>query len=96
MAYTGFVPSVWEAIFMLVVLKIPIVYLGLVVWWAVRAEPSQGDGRDPARALLPLGPCDWDEWRRHRASRRVPRPFRPIAPHARRLVAEAEAHKSTV
>ena len=28
--------SVWEAIFMLVVLKIPIVYLVVVVWWAVR------------------------------------------------------------
>ena len=25
---------------MLVVLKIPLVYLGVVVWWAVRAEPD--------------------------------------------------------
>ena len=32
--------SVWEAIFMLVVLKIPLIYLGTVVWWAVRAEPD--------------------------------------------------------
>jgi hypothetical protein len=30
---------VWEAIFMLVLLKIPIVYLCMVVWWAIRAEP---------------------------------------------------------
>ena len=33
--YTG--PVVWEAIFLLVILKIPVVYLCCVVWWAVRA-----------------------------------------------------------
>jgi len=31
---------VWEFIFMMLVLKIPIVYLGLVVYWAVKAEPK--------------------------------------------------------
>ena len=36
---------VWEAIFLLLVLKIPLVYLCLVVWWAIRAEP---DGEQPA------------------------------------------------
>jgi hypothetical protein len=30
---------VWEVVFMLVLLKIPLVYLCLVVWWAIRAEP---------------------------------------------------------
>ena len=30
---------VWEAVFMLVLLKIPLVYLCMVVWWAIRAEP---------------------------------------------------------
>jgi hypothetical protein len=30
----------WEAIFFLVLLKIPVVYLCVVVWWAIRAEPS--------------------------------------------------------
>ena len=29
----------WEAVFLLLVLKIPLVYLGVVVWWAIRAEP---------------------------------------------------------
>jgi hypothetical protein len=29
----------WELIWMLVILKIPVVYLCLVVWWAIRAEP---------------------------------------------------------
>jgi hypothetical protein len=31
----------WELVFMLVVLKIPLVYLCLVVWWAVRGEPRE-------------------------------------------------------
>ena len=30
----------WEAVFLLLVLKIPIVYMCLVVWWAIRAEPG--------------------------------------------------------
>jgi hypothetical protein len=30
---------VFELVFMLVLLKIPLVYLCLVVWWAIRAEP---------------------------------------------------------
>ena len=87
-AYTGSVHSTWEAIFMLVVLKIPIVYLGIVVWWAIRAEPTGGDGRDTVHALVPLTPCGWEDWKRRRISRRPPRPFRPIAPHARSLVAQ--------
>lgn len=39
---------VFELIFMLVLLKIPLVYLCLVVWWAIRAEPR--DDR-PAEAV---------------------------------------------
>jgi hypothetical protein len=34
----------WEFVFMMVVLKIPIVYLALVVRWAIRAEPEPGGG----------------------------------------------------
>ena len=30
---------VWEIVFMLILLKIPLVYLCMVVWWAIRAEP---------------------------------------------------------
>ena len=63
---------------MLVVLKIPIVYLSVVVWWAVRAEPeAPGDG-DEVGVLAPLTPCGWSEWKRTRR----PRPGRgPV--HAR-------------
>ncbi|HXF98406.1 MAG TPA: hypothetical protein VNJ46_07325, partial [Gaiellaceae bacterium] len=62
--------SVWEAVFMLVVLKIPVVYLAAVVWWAVRAEPTPGAGGGDEGAFLPLEPCGWGAWRRRRALRR--------------------------
>ncbi len=41
MAYTP--RMVWEAVFFLLVLKIPIIYLAVVVWWAIRAEPEKGE-----------------------------------------------------
>jgi hypothetical protein len=72
--------SAWEAIFMLVVLKLPMVYLAAVVWWAIRAEPhSAGGGPGGGRAFVPLTPCGWDEWRRTRTTRRRGggRPFAP-------------------
>ena len=34
---------VWEIVFMLLILKIPIVYLCVVVWWAIKAEPLPPD-----------------------------------------------------
>jgi hypothetical protein len=33
----------WELIFMMLVLKIPLVYLCWVVWWAIKAEPEPGE-----------------------------------------------------
>ncbi len=58
---------------MLVVLKIPIVYLCAVVWWAIKAEPKPFEGAARV-ATLPDGPsCDWR--RRHsRLLRRGPLP----------------------
>lgn len=51
--------ALWELFFMMIVLKIPIVYLGLVVWWAVRAEPRPLEGAVlPARLPEP-SPCPW-------------------------------------
>jgi hypothetical protein len=64
--------ALWELFFMLVILKIPIVYLCLVVWWAVRAEPQPYEGAAlPARLPEP-SPCPW---RRPRGGpRRGPEP----------------------
>ena len=63
----------WEIVFMLVVLKIPIVYLCLVVWWAIRAEPLPDDGLEP----LPVTPSDDDgpgRWWSSSRRRRRPGP----------------------
>lgn len=61
-----------EVIFMLVILKIPVVYLCLVVWWAVRAEPRPAEGAvNPARLPDPE-PCPWSA-RRGRPRRSTPR-----------------------
>ena len=32
----------WEIIFMVVILKIPLIYVCWVVWWAIKAEPEVG------------------------------------------------------
>jgi hypothetical protein len=66
---------VWELVFMLVILKIPVVYLCWVVWWAIRAEPEPLEGA--ARlAPLPVRPqapeCTWRR-RRREPVRRGPR-----------------------
>ena len=73
--------SVWEAIFMLVILKIPMVYLAIVVWWAVRAEPEAADGGDEVGVLAPLTPCSWND-RRRRRGRPGRGPVRPLGVRA--------------
>ena len=61
---------------MLVILKIPVVYLCWVVWWAIRAEPEPLEGA-PLPAPLPVRPqppeCTWRR-RRSELLRRGPRP----------------------
>lgn len=41
---------VFELVFMLVLLKIPLVYLCVVVWWAIRAEPRDDRPSEAVRA----------------------------------------------
>jgi hypothetical protein len=79
--------SAWEAVFMLVVLKIPMIYLAAVVWWAVRAEPHAPGGGEEVGVLTPLEPCGWDDWKRRRSF--VPRGRRPIRPSSPRTRARA-------
>ncbi len=49
--------EVWEIIFVLVLLKIPIAYVGWVMWWAIKAEPEIGTEGGTE------GP-NWQPWRR--------------------------------
>ena len=56
---------------MLVILKIPVVYLCVVVWWAIRAEPRPLEGATVVASLGPGPECDW-RMRRARVLRRGP------------------------
>ena len=64
---------VWEFVFMMVVLKIPIVYLCLVVYWAIKAEPEPPEHARIA-AVLPEPPerAPWAPRRRRPGPRRGP------------------------
>jgi hypothetical protein len=51
---------------MMFVLKLPIVYLIGVVWWAIRATPAPPEPEERVRAWAPTGldpdlhgPCPW-------------------------------------
>ena len=43
----------WEAIFLLAVLKIPVIYVLSVVWYAIRAEPRPYDELEGASVREP-------------------------------------------
>jgi hypothetical protein len=63
--------TVWEAIFLLLILKIPIVYLCWVVWYAVKAEPKPPPEPVPTTVTLDLDPRDG--WRPRSSTPRRPR-----------------------
>jgi hypothetical protein len=66
---------------MLIILKIPVVYLCAVIWWAIRAEPLPLEGAGRVAPLDPSPSCDWRArharaWRLRRGGRGAPRPGR--------------------
>ena len=63
--------SVWEIVFLMVILKIPIVYLCLVIYYAIKAEPRPEAG---ASVSSELGPDDDGGGPRRRRAPRFPRP----------------------
>lgn len=77
---------------MLVLLKIPVVYLCMVVWWAIRAEPRDEQPTAPAKVTdTPPAPSAGRPWRpraggrppgRRGARTRTPVPSRPHAGRA--------------
>jgi hypothetical protein len=68
MTYTRRV--LWELIFMMLILKIPVFYLCAVVWWAIKAEPRPLEGAPLPASLGPQPGCDWRD--RARGLRPVP------------------------
>ena len=84
--------SVLELVFLMVILKIPIVYLCGVVYYAIKADPKPADG---AAVTATIGPEDGPGYNRRRRSRRPqPRPHggpvRSYARAPRTAVARAE------
>jgi hypothetical protein len=77
----------------MVVLKIPILYLCAVVWWAVRAEPRPLEGAALAVADAPRGGPSLRGRRSH--PRTGPRggPSRRYARAGRAALARAEARR---
>ena len=60
----------WELVFMLLILRIPIVYLCAVVWWAVKAEPEADEPpADSAAVREPLVPAPLRTARLHAGRR---------------------------
>ena len=49
-------PAVVELIFMMLILKLPILYLAGVCYWAIKAEPKP---LEAARVTAPLDPGPW-------------------------------------
>jgi hypothetical protein len=80
----------WELIWMLVILKIPVIYLCCVVWWAIRAEPKP---LEPARRSsydLPVDPKPGWRFSRLRPRRPGRGPHGSPARGPRRRAARAE------
>jgi hypothetical protein len=78
---------VWELIWLMVIMKIPILYLCWVVYWAIKSEPLP---EQPA--ALVVASDDWDG--PPRRPRHIP-PRRP-GPHGRPSRGYARTRRATV
>jgi hypothetical protein len=85
--------TLWELVFLMVILKIPIAYLCYVVWFAIKAEPRGRGGAAGVRVAPDQPPPGndhlYDRLRRH-SRRRPPRPHGgPVRVYARTARAAA-------
>lgn len=88
--------TLWELIFIMVILKIPIAYLCYVVWYAIKSEP-RGRGGPAGVRVIPDRPPPSHDRLRPRSRRRPPRPHGgPARVYARTArVAAARAGRIT-
>ena len=82
--------TVWEIVFLMVILKIPIAYLCSVVWYAIKAEPKPEEGAAVTVTIGPddSGPGGWRRSTRPRRPRGGPVRTYPRTPRAARAYAE--------
>ena len=55
--------TLWELVFLMVILKIPIAYLCYVVWYAIKAEPRAAAGPAGVRVIPDAPPPSYDHLR---------------------------------
>jgi hypothetical protein len=77
---------VWELIWLMVIMKIPILYLCWVVYWAVKSEPRP---EEPAALVAASDDSDPTPWSPR------PRPRRP-GPHGRPARRYERTRRTTV
>jgi hypothetical protein len=86
---------VWvEVVFMMLILKLPLIYVCAVVWYAIRAEPNPLEGAEKLVEPDSDGPRGWSH-RRRRGGPRPPHgaPQRTYARVARPAGVRAEARR---
>jgi hypothetical protein len=72
---------VWELIWLMVIMKIPILYLCWVVYWAIKSEPLP---EQPAALVAASDDLDSPPWRPRHIRPRTPGPHgRPARGYAR-------------
>jgi hypothetical protein len=76
-------------------MKLPLIYLCGVVWYAIKAEPLPPDGAAKLAEVVPEPPPRWRPWRLRRDTPRVgphgsPRKRVPRAPQTQRTYAKHE------
>jgi hypothetical protein len=79
--------ALWEELFVvLVLLKIPVAYVGWVLWWAIKAEPELGTegGTDS---------INWRPWRRPSPSGAPVRPHLGAPGRSRGRIAAREGRR---
>jgi hypothetical protein len=85
--------TLWELVFLMVILKIPIAYLCYVVWFAIKAEP-RGRGGPAGVRVTPDPPSPRSDPLGRRSRRRPHRPHggpaRVYARTARAAAARAD------
>jgi hypothetical protein len=77
---------VWELIWLMVIMKIPILYLCWVVYWAIKAEPRN---EEPVATMVGSDD-DPPAWRPRSG------PRRPAGPHGRPTRTYARARRPAV
>ncbi len=83
----------WGFIFLILIMKIPMVYLAGVVWYACKPPIPPEPAAKLVEAPDPESPCPWRLRRRELAGRRPPRPPARPLPRSPRVAQAYAKHE---